>query len=379
MAQNRWHVIRYCLRAIIVTDMLLHLQFGWPTTGAAFAAELTRAPSGAVIINPNNPASATTFTWGDANWQFQAGTDDGFGNLHLIRNGVGTEYLFQVAFEGSNLYGYNLKTTTWYRWSGSSWSQIGSAPPFVSGKAVPFLLGASCCSGHGPELPWRRWLGRIPDYDDNGTGNGTFAYWTPGVNLGGGTLPMDLAYAMVGTDANGDCTDPNGATYSNLDTVMQAIAAGNYDQTINYEIQTYLVPVANLIYYIRISHEWPGNWYCDSPWYGGSEQSPNVPSSHWIAAWRHVHNLLKAKLPNVKYEWDGPSDATQAAYYPLSVVPETRPCGIGQEQWCKRCPVSWADGPKTGMAEIQPKPTPRGALRGFDSSAEAAVRNGRDS
>jgi Glycosyl hydrolase family 26 len=189
---------------------------------------------------------------------------------------------------------------------------------------VPFLLGASCCSAHGSELPWTKWLGRIPDYDDNGSGSGTAADFVPGVNTsgwsnakgGGGQLPGDLAYEMVGQDSNGKCSDPNGQSYGSLDAVLRGIAAGSYDSAINDQIQNYLVPIARQLYFIRISHEWPGNWYCDSPWYGGSEQSPNVSPADWVAAWRHVHNLLKAKLPNVKVEWDGPSDATQAAYYP---------------------------------------------------------------
>jgi Glycosyl hydrolase family 26 len=307
-----------------MTSLLLHFDPGQRTTDTAFAAEAARTPSGAVIVNPNNPASATSFTWGGANWQFQPGSNDGYGNWHLTRDNVGTGYLFQIVTAGSNLYGYNLKTTTWYRWLGSSWSQVGSAPPFVSGKAVRFLLGASCCSAHGSELPWTKWLGRIPDYDDNGSGSGTAADFVPGVNTsgwsnakgGGGQLPGDLAYAMVSQDANGHCIDPNGQTYGSLDTVLQAIAAGNYDSAINFQIQNYLVPIASELYFIRISHEWPGPWVCDSPWYGSSDQSPNIPPSDWIAAWRHVHDLLKAKLPNVKYEWDGPYDATQASYYP---------------------------------------------------------------
>ena len=98
--------------------------------------------------------------------------------------------------------------------------------------------------------------------------------------------------------------------------MLQGIAAGNYDSTINSQIQTYLVPIAAQLYDIRLSHEWNGNLYCDSPWYGGGDWSPNVTPAVWISAWQHIHDLLKAQFPNVKFEWDGPMDDTQATYYP---------------------------------------------------------------
>ena len=314
MTQDRWRVVRYCLWAIIVTTLPPHVQ-PWPPTNAAFAAEAARAPSNIVVVNPNNPVSATSFVWGGTNWRFESGTNDGFGDWHLTRSGVGTGYLFQVVIKGANLYGYNLDTTTWYRWSGSSWSQVGSSPPFVSGTAVPFLLGANCCSKTS-DTPWTAWLGRIPDYDDNGSGFGVDAYWIPGQNLGGAQLPGDISYAMAGWNST-TCFDPNGQPYSDLSTMLQGIAAGNYDSTINSQIQKYLVPITAQLYFIRISHEWNGNWYCDSPWYKREERASGVVSpSVWIAAWRHIHDLLKAQLPNARLEWDGPTDATQAAYYP---------------------------------------------------------------
>jgi hypothetical protein len=71
MAQNRWHVDRYCIWAVIMTSLPLHFHPGQPATDTAFAAEAAQARSGAIIINPNNPASATSFTWGGSNWQFQ--------------------------------------------------------------------------------------------------------------------------------------------------------------------------------------------------------------------------------------------------------------------------------------------------------------------
>ena len=70
------------------------------------------------------------------------------------------------------------------------------------------------------------------------------------------------------------------------------------------------VPIARQLHLIGISHEW--NWYCDSPWSARTERAPGIVSSVWIAAWRHVRDLLKANLPNAKFEWDGPSDATLA-------------------------------------------------------------------
>jgi Glycosyl hydrolase family 26 len=304
----------------IITDAIAktHQKPGGGTSGGGTSGGGTSG-GGITVYNPWNPQSPRSFTFGGNTWTLEpTSNQDGYGDVWINRNGTPIGYAFEFVTTGTSLYAYNLEYTNWYQWSGSSWSAVGSAPPFVTGTGVPFILGDACCSA--TPFPWTSWLGRIPDYADNYSGTGTIGDWSPGINLGGGTLPTDLAYAMVNTTWNSDgsvsCLDPNGATYSNSDTVMQAIAAGNYDQAINYQIQNYLVPVAGEIYYIRISHEWPGSWYCDSPWYNASEQSPNVPPADWIAAWQHVHDLLKAKLPNVKFEWDGPSDATQAAYYP---------------------------------------------------------------
>ena len=116
-------------------------------------------------------------------------------------NGVGSFFQIIVSADGSTLYGYNLATTTWYQLSTSNTSStaLASAPPsaIVSGTGVPFILGANCCSNTS-DLPWTGWRGRIPDYDDNGSGFGVDAYWIPGVNPGGGQLPGDISYAMAG-------------------------------------------------------------------------------------------------------------------------------------------------------------------------------------
>ena len=231
---------------------------------------------------------------------------------------VGVGSFFQVAIspDGSTLYGYNLPTTTWYQIAPSGTStSLGSAPPaalIASTTGVPFILGANCCSNTG-DTPWTAWLGRIPDYDDNGSGFGVDAYWIPGQNLGGGQLPGDISYAMAGWNST-TCFDPNGQPYSDLSTMLQGITAGNYDSTINSQIQNYLVPIAAQLYDIRISHEWIGSWYCDSPFYWANPGT--VSPSVWVPAWQHIHDLLKAQLPNVKFEWDGPTNDTMAAYYP---------------------------------------------------------------
>jgi hypothetical protein len=149
--------------------------------------------------------------------------------------------------------------------------------------------------------------------------------------------PVNITYRTdVCTNAAGNVFCPSGYMSDYV-----GITAGKYDALMINQLQTFVLPQASNIYYIRVNSEWAGNFWNFSPWYGGTEfMAPCPPSTGngigygyygcgvvppavWIAATRHTIDVLRNVVvngpggnPNIKIQFDAPADAIQEAYYP---------------------------------------------------------------
>jgi hypothetical protein len=290
------------------------------------------------VINPNNPVSAATITDGaGATWSFDksGGAPTTYqGDWPILRNSVSTNPAsgsgWQLKNVGGTMYTYSMRDNNWYQWSGSAWSSFGSAPP-VSGPGIPHLVGAFW--GDSNTFSW---FSRYPD-----TAGGSPSGITNNYSLGI-TIPTNISYAA-------NICQALTTYYCNTQYFpdWKGIACGAYDSTIINQIQSSLVPAAPFIYYVRVNHEWEGNFQQASPYYGGGEGSslltlsndcPNttaetpqysqgrIQPADWIAGTQHMITMLRTYLincgtangcnPNIKIEWDGPYDSLQAQYYP---------------------------------------------------------------
>lgn len=75
---------------------------------------------------------------------------------------------------------------------------------------------------------------------------------------------------------------------------MVDIANGKYDTYLNSFASS--IAAYGKTTWVTFAHEQNGNWY---PWgHGGSE---GTTDAQWIAAWRHVHDVMNAKASNIKW------------------------------------------------------------------------------
>jgi hypothetical protein len=77
-------------------------------------------------------------------------------------------------------------------------------------------------------------------------------------------------------------------------------ANGGYNAFYTQTAQS-LIPYANIIYGIRIDHEFNGTWEPFGP-FGGAGQL--IDAATWIAGWRHMAQAIRTALPNVKIIWN---------------------------------------------------------------------------
>jgi hypothetical protein len=282
------------------------------------------------VINGNNPASASSLLCGSNTITFGSvvqgyGERTAYVNGSSAAGGVG----FQAICVGTTAYLYNLYNPEWYQWTGSAWSAIGTAPPGQSGvTAIPVLMGANCCGGE--TYPWSAWLARGPDYADLVSQGGPAQGYAPsnGGNCCGGYGTgygfVDITWDSFG--ASGTCTYPDGyefpETPAGWSAAALAITNGSQTGAIDGYLTTYILPMAQYIAYIRVAHEWNGNWFCTSPWLNGNESPANLTPAQWMGIQQVMITEFQKLImycgsgcnPNIGIYVDAPSDPVQQTY-----------------------------------------------------------------
>jgi hypothetical protein len=325
---------------------LVVVVLGW---GFASAQELfpLQALPPAAVINASNPVSASTITDHAGNvWSFGTVINAAYGGYHVLRQGAaqdtpsvnGTWQLMRDS--AGSVWAMDMAGFEWYNWRGGAWVATGTAPP-VAGPGMPALLEVFPNTLTDTST-LRTWLGRTPD-TIGGLPSGPLAYFgfdgffsPPGKDA----WLFNITYrADVCTNAAGNVGCPRSPTAYMSDFV--GLAAGKYDALMINQLQTFVLPQAANIKYVRVNSEWAGNFWDFSPWFGSTElQGPCdpstgngvgygaygcgvVPPSVWVPATQHMITVLRNILlngpggnPNIKIQFDAPADDTQAQYYP---------------------------------------------------------------
>jgi hypothetical protein len=307
---------------------------GGSTSGGSTSGGSTSGGSGGGtttgVINGNDPASASSLLCGSNTITFGS-VVQGYGERTVYINGSSAAggFGFQAICVGTTTYVYNLYNPAWYQWTGSSWSAIGQAPPGQAGvTAIPILAGANCCSGTG-DAPWYPWVATSPYYSDSESQGGPAQGYAPsncGVVYGPcSSYPTGAGFVDMTWDSfggSGGCAYPNGyvfpQTYAGWQAAATAMTNGSQTAAIDNYITTFLVPMAANIAYIRVAHEWNGNWFCTSPWTGTNESTALLTPAQWMGIQQvmvtEIQKLLLPHNTHIGIYQDAPSDPTQANY-----------------------------------------------------------------
>lgn len=102
-------------------------------------------------------------------------------------------------------------------------------------------------------------------------------------------LDLSLTVPLAFGDANAQTREGRDQIAANLD----AVTRGDHDDAYR-RVARRLVEAGYEDAIVRLGHEFNGAW---APW------SSRTNEDHFIAAWRHVHDVLSEEAPGLRFEW----------------------------------------------------------------------------